>query len=164
MKETVVFYLTCFVGLLGLALFSLHPGHKKGEKKKDAPQEQVDTLSLRRATVYHAVVAQCDADPLITADGSYIDTCLLNKGQLQWIALSQDLVDDPYKAKLHKGLFKGMFKFGDTVYVSSTKHAMMNGYYVVKDVMNRRYKQSMDFLMPVKGARFLGRDFKICKK
>ena len=164
MKQSVAFYLTCAVGLLGMALFAMHPGHQKLKEERKIIEESKDTLSLKRATVYHAVVAQCDADPLITADGSYIDTCLLNKGQLQWVALSQDLVYDEYKASLHKKLFRGRFRFGDTVYVSSTKHSMMNGYYVVRDVMNRRYKQSMDFLMPIKGRRFLGRDFKICKK
>ena len=123
-----------------------------------------DTVCIKRATVYNAVVEQCDADPFITADGSRINKDKLEAGKLRWIALSQDLVDDSYKAKLHPGLFKGKFKFGDTLRVESKRHKFMNGLWVVRDVMNRRYRQSMDFLIPLRGKRILGRDFKICKK
>ena len=169
MKNSTAFYLIAVLAMLFMITYAIKKRKVRGEESvteifTDTLITKSCSVNIRRATVYHAVVSQCDADPLITADGSYIDTCLLNKGQLQWVALSQDLVYDEYKASLHKNLFKGRFRFGDTVYVSSTKHSMMNGYYVVRDVMNRRYKQSMDFLMPIKGRRFLGRDFKICKK
>lgn len=122
-----------------------------------------DTVCIKRATVYNAVVEQCDADPFITADGSRINKHKLEAGKLRWIALSQDLVDDNYKARLHPGLFKGKFKFGDTLRVESKVHTSMNGLWVVRDVMNSRYRQSMDFLIPLRGKRLLGRDFKIYK-
>ena len=122
-----------------------------------------DTINIKRATVYNAVVEQCDSDPFITADGSRINKRKLESGKLRWVALSQDLVKDKYKAKLHPGLFKGKFKFGDTLRVESKIHTSMNGLWVVRDVMNRRYRKSMDFLIPIKGERLLGKDFKIYK-
>lgn len=122
-----------------------------------------DTVCIKRATVYNAVVEQCDADPFTTADGSRINKNKLEAGKLRWIALSQDLVNDSYKARLHPGLFKGKFKFGDTLRVESKIHTSMNGLWVVRDVMNSRYRQSMDFLIPLRGKRLLGRDFKIHK-
>tara|TARA_R110000822_G_scaffold152136_3_gene291423 strand:+ start:1419 stop:1934 length:516 start_codon:yes stop_codon:yes gene_type:complete len=122
-----------------------------------------DTVCIKRATVYNAVVEQCDSDPFTTADGSRINKRKLEAGKLRWIALSQDLVNDSYKARLHPGLFKGKFKFGDTLRVESSIHTSMNGLWVVRDVMNSRYRQSMDFLIPLRGKRLLGRDFKVYK-
>ena len=137
---------------------------------KDNKVETIDTVTdsgvvnIKRATVYNAVVEQCNSDPFTTADGSKIDKVKLESGDLRWIALSQDLIDDAYKARVHPGLFKGEFKFGDTLRVESKTHSSMNGLWVVRDCMNRRYKNSMDFLLPLKGKRILGRDFKISKK
>lgn len=157
MKKT-----TIIVGLLLSNLYIL--GDKPPTTSVEVVVPASDTVHIKRATVYNAVVGQCDADPFTTADGSKINKDKLESGKLKWIALSQDLVNDSYKAKLHPGLFKGKFKFGDTVKVESKKHKFMNGLWVVRDVMNKRYRQSMDFLIPLKGKRILGKDFKICKK
>jgi len=134
------------------------------QQKSVSVLDNSNIVEIKRATVYNALVNQCDADPFTTADGSKIDTVKLQKGKLKWIALSRDLINDPYRAKIYPGLFKGKFKFGDTVKVESLKHSFMNGLWVVRDVMNKRYRQSMDFLIPLKAKKLLGRDFKICKK
>lgn len=168
MKHSVAFYLMCLVGLLGMILYAISPS-KVGSIQSCLDIISIDdqdTVSIKRATIYNAVVGQCDDDPFTTADGSHIDTTKLRTGELKWVALSQDLVYDEYKASLHPGLFKGKFEFGDTIRVISKKHTCMNGLYVVRDVMNRRYKLSMDFLQPLKKKyKFgLGLDFKIVKQ
>ena len=94
----------------------------------------------------------------------YKDAKLVEVPEEKGAPISQDLIDDAYKARVHPGLFKGEFKFGDTLRVESKTHSSMNGLWVVRDCMNRRYKNSMDFLLPLKGKRILGRDFKISKK
>ena len=124
---------------------------------------QKDTTAIKRASVYNAVVSQCDGNPFVTADGSKIDNKKLESGELRWVALSRDLIDNKYRSKLHPGTFKGEYKFGDTIRVESKTHPYMNGSWVVRDCMNKRYKSSIDFLIPLKGRKLLGRDFKICK-
>lgn len=125
--------------------------------------KQKDTTAIRRASVYNAVSSQCDGNPFITADGSKIDKNRLESGKLRWVALSRDLIDNKYRAKLYPGTFKGEYKFGDTIKVESKIHSYMNGLWVVRDCMNKRYKSSIDFLIPLKGRKLLGKDFKICK-
>ena len=53
----------------------------------DTPQFHVVT-----GTKYQPVEAQCDATPLNTADGSFIDTTKLEIYDFRWCALSQDLL------------------------------------------------------------------------
>lgn len=91
-------------------------------------------------TVYYAVEAQCDDDPLITADSSIIDPDNVN--ELRWCALSRDLINQHDKWRN----WNGKIKFGDTIYVESD-HEGINGYWVVHDTMNARYKNSIDFLV-----------------
>lgn len=82
--------------------------------------EVIDEKILYRhvkGTVYHAVEAQCDKTPLLTADMSLIDTAHVN--ELRWVALSRDLLNrkftDPWGRKHH---WKGKIKLGDTIWVS----------------------------------------------
>ena len=83
-------------------------------------------------TKYNPVPEQCDSDPLITADGSYIDTLLLKKGDLKWIAISRDL--------------REYFNYGDTVIIRNNSE--IEGEYVVRDTMNPRWKMRVDLLSP----------------
>ena len=93
-----------------------------------------------RATIYHAVPAECDANPFETADGSHINPRRIN--ELRWCAVSQDLLH-------HRG---GPLRYGDTLKVSmpgsgpSAKH--ISGLWVVHDAMNARHRRRIDFLVP----------------
>ena len=83
------------------------------------------------ATMYHPVEAQCDSDPLVTADGSIIDPYKVS--DWNWIAVSQDM--------LKKN--GGIFNYGDQVYISGTHK---DGLYTIHDCMNRRFTYKIDFL------------------
>lgn len=73
-----------------------------------------------KGTVYHAVEAQCDKTPLITADNSVIDTSKVN--ELRWVALSRDLINRKYTDKHgKKHVWKGKIKLGDTIWVDYDK-------------------------------------------
>lgn len=84
-------------------------------------------------TKYNPVPEQCDSDPLITADGSFIDTLALRRGELRWIAVSRDLREH--------------FHYGDTV-VLETGQGEILGEYVVRDTMNPRWNNRVDILSP----------------
>lgn len=100
------------------------------EDSCDCEEEKYSVVTV---TKYNPVIAQCDSDPLITADGSYIDTIKLNKRELRWIAISRDLLKD--------------YQYGDTVYLSSLDNKI-DGYYVVRDTMNKRWTNRVDILSP----------------
>ena len=85
-----------------------------------------------KATMYHPVEEQCDSDPLITADGSKIDP--YNVSNWNWIAVSQHMLT-------RNG---GPLNYGDTVYIFGTEHK--DGMYVIKDCMNKRKTNQIDFL------------------
>ena len=85
-----------------------------------------------KATMYHPVEEQCDDTPLITADGSKIDP--YNVSDWNWIAVSQHMLT-------RNG---GPLNYGDTVYIFGTKHK--DGMYIIKDCMNKRKTNQIDFL------------------
>ena len=85
-----------------------------------------------RATMYHPVEEQCDDTPLITADGSKIDPYKVSNWN--WIAVSQHMLT-------RNG---GPLNYGDTVYIFGTEHK--DGMYVIKDCMNKRKTNQIDFL------------------
>jgi hypothetical protein len=106
-------------------------------------------IELDRASTYNCEVSQCDSDPLTTADGSRIDLDKLANGELRWCALSRDLIWDEERQKLHDydtSVFRGFFRFGDTIVVESISSPQINGKWCVRDCMNKRYKRSIDFL------------------
>jgi len=84
------------------------------------------------ATMYNAVVGQCDADPLITAGMFKINP---NKASEQkFIAMSRDLLKR----------WGGLFDYGDKVLIQGTDGK--DGVYTVADSMNKRYKKQIDIL------------------
>ena len=90
-----------------------------------------DTIIVK-ATMYNAVLAQCDDTPDKTADQSKIpnvDSC----SHLNWIAVSQDLL----------WFNDGPIRYGDTVYVIA---GHKTGYYIVRDAMNKKWTNRIDFL------------------
>ena len=89
-------------------------------------------------TIYNAVEAQCDADPLVTADNSKISLTVLKTGSLRWVALSRDLLKR----------WGGPYNYGDTIHVHHSDKRI-RGKWVVHDTMNARFKKRMDFLVDV---------------
>jgi hypothetical protein len=95
-------------------------------------------------SLYHAIEAQCDADPHITANGSHID--LQNPEKHRWVALSRNLIRTGLWHKERSGYNpSGVINFGDTIKVSNADK--FNGLWVVVDSMNKRYKNRIDFLV-----------------
>lgn len=82
------------------------------------------------ATVYHAVVEQCNSDPEHTASMFKLD--LSNPYKHRIIAVSRDLK-------------KQGFSFGTKVRLVGV--GKYDGIYVVEDVMNKRYIKSIDILI-----------------
>lgn len=109
--------------------------------------KQSPFIQLDRATTYYCNVSQCDNDPLTTADGSIINPIELKNNKIRWCALSRDLIWDEYRQTIHKQGFRGLFEFGDTIVVKSNLNPQINGKWVVHDTMNKRYKNSIDFLI-----------------
>lgn len=97
------------------------------------------------STIYHAVEAQCDSTPTITASGAIIDTARAT--ELQWCAISWDL---------HQR-YGGPLKFGDVIEVKGTYGKnKINGKYIVQDLMSPKWTQRVDILRHPKdgGQRF----------
>lgn len=100
---------------------------------------------LKGLTVYNPVARQCDRSPLITASNSRIDTHKLQQQQIRWMALSRDLLKR----------WNGKFHYGDTVLLTAGDPAI-DGYWVIKDSMNKRYKNHGDLLFDSE-VRVLGK-------
>jgi 3D (Asp-Asp-Asp) domain-containing protein len=98
------------------------------EKKIDRIIEDMipDIVTM---TTYKATETETDSTPNITASGFKIDT--KNAKRHKIIAVSRDL-----KRKL---------KFGSKVRIEGA--GKYSGTYVVKDVMNKRYKKRIDILI-----------------
>lgn len=98
-------------------------------------------------TIYHAEVRQCDATPTITGDGSRINP--YKASEHRWIAISQEMLDCEFRMNLLNDstsiLFKGRIEYGDTVWIDSP-YETINGWWVVHDTKNKRYRNSIDFL------------------
>jgi 3D (Asp-Asp-Asp) domain-containing protein len=86
-----------------------------------------------RATCYNAVPAQCDANPLETADGSIIKS-VHHAERHRWVAVSRDLLP--------------RYHYGDKVFLSGL--GVHSGVYTVHDAMNRRYRHRVDVLVGTK--------------
>ncbi len=95
----------------------------------DVEEIKKNVITHVTLTCYQPVEAQCDSDPLITADGSEICLDKLKQGSIKWCAISRDLL----------WLFPK----------NKPKMVHIEGYgvYEVRDVMNKRYNHRMDLLI-----------------
>ena len=86
------------------------------------------------ATRYNPVESQCNSQPLITADMSKISLSKLKRGEIRWIAVSQDL--------------RKVYKYGDVVEIKAKDgdDKSINGLYEVHDTMNKRFTDRIDIL------------------
>jgi len=94
---------------------------------------KLPTLTVS-ASVYHPEPHQTDSTPFITADGSRINKS--NPGKHRWLAVSRDL----------HARWGGDINFGDSLWVSGISDEL-DGLYIVKDVMNRRFRNQVDILV-----------------
>lgn len=98
-----------------------------------------------KSTVYTTSIDETDSEPLITASGYKIDTNKLNSGKLRIIAVSQDLLK----------MNGGFINWGDTLRIYSPEWRF-SGNFIVQDCKNKRYKNSIDFLKPLKHFKTQG--------
>ena len=92
-------------------------------------------------TTYNAVASQCDGNPLVTADGTKIDLVKLSKGEINYCAVSRDLLR--------------YFKYGTRIYIDGL------GVYEVHDTMNKRYSRYVDVLQDRKQPNFKKNNIKV---
>lgn len=93
------------------------------------------TVTHVTLTYYQPVKGQCDSKPLITADGSKINLNHLKSGKIRWCAISCDLLYLFPKGKPKRIYIEGF------------------GTYQVRDVMNRRFRHSVDILIHPKNSK-----------
>lgn len=86
------------------------------------------------ASIYHPEVSQTDSTPFITADGSRISK--RNPSKHRWVAVSRNL----------HARWGGDIEFGDSLWVTGISDDM-DGLYIVRDVMNRRFRNQVDILV-----------------
>ncbi|MCP2044775.1 hypothetical protein [Pontibacter sp. HSC-36F09] len=105
------------------------------EKVQEYPDypEYPETFTVT-ATVYYPEKGQTDGNPLITADGSRINP--KNPKKHRWIALSRDMLTR----------WGGDIHYGDTVWVRGVSDEL-DGQYIVRDTMNRRFRNRIDILV-----------------
>lgn len=93
------------------------------------------TITYVTLTYYQPVKAQCNSEPLVTADGSKINLRHLKQGRIKWCAISRDLLWLFPKGKPKRIYIEGF------------------GTYQVRDVMNRRFRHSVDILIHPKDSK-----------
>ena len=93
------------------------------------------TVTHVTLTYYQPVKGQCDSKPLITADASKINLNHLKSGKIRWCAISRDLLYLFPKGKPKRIYIEGF------------------GTYQVRDVMNRRFRHSVDILIHPKNSK-----------
>lgn len=115
---------------IGLSRVVLKP-HKPVSSMMITPEPAVLT-TIVTATMYNAVIGQCDADPLVTAGMYRIKLTMASDHR--WVALSRDLLTR----------WGGNFKYGDRIEITNAGHK--NGTYTIVDTMNKRFTNRMDIL------------------
>ena len=102
-------------------------------------------------SIYHAEISQCDSTPTQTATGHRINP--YRASEQRWIAISQEMLNNSYRASLVKNpksqLFKGKIEYGDTVWIESPHNNNINGWWIVRDAKNAKLRKSIDFLQTV---------------
>jgi 3D (Asp-Asp-Asp) domain-containing protein len=130
--------------LVSSALLLLPSTIKQGEVRINKAVAELLSEQVT-VTTYTPSVEECDSTPNITASGFKIDT--LNPKRHKIIAVSRDL--------------KRKWKFGTKIRITGIgKH---DGTYIVKDVMNKRFKKRIDILVGKQDKQFKFTNIKISK-
>lgn len=138
MKKLNILVTVLFLGVLTYTVFvekhePVSVSVAKIENKIENKIDEVVAISADvTATMYNAVVGQCDADPLTTAGMYKINP---NKAsEHKWVALSRDLLKR----------WGGQFDYGDTIRIENAGDK--SGEYTVVDTMNKRFTNKIDIL------------------
>ncbi len=129
-----------FISLL--FMFNLLIPTEMGEGADNTEMYEVIEVT---ATTYKATENETDSTPLVTASGFKINPKRAKQHRI--IAVSRDL--------------KRKYKFGTRVKVSGA--GKYSGEYVVRDVMNKRYKKRIDILIGRKDKQTKFKNVKIRK-
>ena len=142
MRKNIIYKLATFVVMLMLSTTMV--SHNEFIASAPVIRPIYDNIW---GTIYHAEVRQCDATPTITGDGSRINP--YKASEHRWIAISQEMLDCEWRMGLLNDstsvLYKGRIEYGDTVWIESS-HPQINGWWIVHDTKNKRYRNSIDFL------------------
>ena len=111
---------------------SSEPEHEQSSDTVTVEKKEKLGYIRVRTTYYNPVESQCDSTPLITADGSRINKEKLKMKKIKWIAISPDLLVE--------------YPLGTKVSITSKKYPEISGIYEIHDVMNPRFKYSIDIL------------------
>lgn len=136
-----------FIAIVCIVFYCLA---RPAETEAEEQEEQVNLEFLNepryldvQVTVYNAVSEQTDEDPLITASGAHIDIEKVESGEIRWCAISRDL--------------KGVYEFGDSIDLYIAENHPDNGIWIVNDLMNKRYTNSVDLLKTDKYGKWQGK-------
>jgi 3D (Asp-Asp-Asp) domain-containing protein len=130
---TMVLFAIAFMGLLigigyEMGRYLARPKIMQSMKPEVAKIVKCDSIPIT-VTIYHPTIKQCDASPLITADGSKINS----KQPQRWCGVSRDL-------------FK-IFKYNDTINVNMPLNPIMSGDYIIHDCGAKRLIRHVDILI-----------------
>jgi 3D (Asp-Asp-Asp) domain-containing protein len=118
--------------ILTLMMILCYPYHK-GQTEEYVISKKIENKEIPydvvKVTMYTVDPKQTDSTPLLTASGFKIDS--LNPEKHRIIAVSRDL--------------KLKYKFGTKVMVKGT--GTHDGIYVVRDIMNKRWRNRIDILV-----------------
>jgi hypothetical protein len=101
--------------------------------------------------MYSPTLAQCDATPNITADGTKINPN--HASQYRYVALSRDLLER----------WGGPFQYGEYIAVEGTRRGQHDGIWQVRDTMNPKWLKRVDFLVTNGTRPFKYDEIKIVK-
>ena len=154
-----------FISGLVILLFSLDIVDSLGTKIRYLKLEnmmlstKLEQLEIRKqaseftvtGTMYSPTLAQCDATPNITADGTRINP--KKASQYRYVALSRDLLNR----------WGGPFKYGEYVAIEGTSNGKHDGVWQVRDTMSPKWVKRIDFLMTNGTKPFKYNEIKITK-
>ena len=121
--------------------------------------DKLEQVEIRRAsnefivtgTMYSPTLAQCDATPNITADGTKINPN--HASQYRYVALSRDLLER----------WGGPFEYGEYIAVEGTQRGKHDGIWQVRDTMSPKWLKRVDFLVTNGTRPFKYDEIKIVK-
>lgn len=100
------------------------------------------------STYYYAVSGA------ITASGKKVNPEKVKTNEHRWIAISRDL--------------RKIYNYGDTVIIESKECPILNGEWVINDLMHKKWKNKIDFLVHPEKIKTIGfnkpHNIKIIKK